>query len=300
MGLKLSLAALLMAVLAAAFFVYEGMWEGREARLRDFAPPPAGSESDARPPSPALPRADSVLADSRRPLPPPQAPPVPNARDGASKWERVERHCPWPPTRDAWTEVSGECDAAMMDLDPPRPYPDWLRDTDGTRRAVVAALDDPHCRVPPGERRPDLHGACAAEAMIRLAKMQHACLYVLGKDWSNRPETGLAIVERGDLEEYHRLVEAADRSFAERMWGYSLCARLPHGVLDWIDTLPAPSEESDSAISVPTQAPELFEAARRLGASVRGFPYGFDHVVMPWLPGPARTRAPELFGAPRR
>ncbi|MCY3839183.1 MAG: hypothetical protein OXH09_11160 [Gammaproteobacteria bacterium] len=143
----------------------------------------------------------------------------------------------------------------------PRPYPDWLRDTERTRRAVVAALDDPQCRVPPGETRPGLHGACGAEAMVRLAKMQHACLYVLEKDWSNWPETGLVIVERGDLEEYHRLVEVADRSFAGRMWGYSRgtpCAPVSPGVLDWIDTLPTPSEEeSASAISVPTQAPEL-------------------------------------------
>ena len=291
--MKLSVAALLLAVLGAAVFMSP-------------RPAPVGAEvGDRPPPPPVQPRADSVqaaagavaAASRRPPFPPPQVAPAANARDGASKWERVERHCPWPPTPDAWTEVSGECDAAMMDLDGTH-YPDWLRDTEETRRAVVAALDDPQCRVPPGETRVDLHGACAAEAMVRVAKMQHACLYVLGKDWSNRPETGLGSVERGDLEEYHRLVDGAEHMFARRMWGYSLCARLPPGVLGWIDTLPAPSGETSF---VPTQAPELFEAARRLGATVRGFPHhAFDHILMPWLPGPARTRAPELFEAPRR
>ena len=120
--------------------------------------------------------------------PPRTVPPVPAAAvPVVSRIERIERDCPWPPTLASWTEVSGECDAAMMAV--PGIFKGWrwrlsLHDPEETRRTVVAALDDPQCRVgPPGEERPDLYEACAAEALIRFAEMQHSCVTVLGRDW---------------------------------------------------------------------------------------------------------------------
>ena len=199
----LSAAALLGLLLAAAAVLLfppaasgpdSAVGGGPAADLPRHASPPDGT-------------AQASAASLREP--PRTAPPVP-AVPVVPYWERVKRDCPWPPTLDSWTEVSGECDAALMES--PRFFTGWrrrlsLHDPEETRRAVVAALDDPQCRVPPGEERPDLYEACAAEALIRFAEMQHTCVNVLGRDWdlaerSSRNLMEWRILKTGDLQEH--------------------------------------------------------------------------------------------------
>ncbi|MCY3840836.1 MAG: hypothetical protein OXH09_19675 [Gammaproteobacteria bacterium] len=264
LGLLLAAAAVLLFPPAASG-PDSAVGGGPAADLPRHASPPDGT-------------AQASAASLRQP--PRTAPPVPAAAvPVVSGWERVERDCPWPPTLDSWTEVSGECDAAMMELGS---YPVWrssLRDPEGTRRTVVAALDDPQCRVPPGEKRPDLYEACAAEALIRFAQLQHSCVNVLGRGAWDRWKKGVRnlmrprIIQTGDLEEHHRLAEIENRGFAQLVWGYSLCSRVPPGVLAWLDVLPVPEANPEQQLKyypgspVPTQAPELREIARRLGAT---------------------------------
>ena len=244
--------------------------------------PAAGLPRHASPPDGT---AQASAASLREP--PRTAPPVPAAAvPVVSDWERVERDCPWPPTLDSWTGVSRECDAAMMEASASG-FTNWrtwrlsLRDPEETRRTVVAALDDPQCRVPPGEKRPDLYEACAAEALIRFAEMQHSCVTVLGRDWditerSWRNLMKSRTLKTGDLQEHRRLAESGDRIFAQLLWGYSLCSRVPPGVLDWLDVLPVPEANPEQQLRpylpAPTQAHELREIARRLGATIPPLP----------------------------
>ncbi len=199
--------------------------------------------------------------------------------DDSVVWKRVERYCPWPPTTpDTWTEISGECEAAMKDLNRYPVFRSSLRDPEETRHTVVAALDDPQCRVPPGAKRPDLYEACAAEALIPFAVMQDRCANVLGRDWERwdrrtraahfDPGTGNLIGPPRDQEDYYRRIEVIDRRVARGLWEHYLCAQVPPGVLDWIDVLPVPEANPARRPFVPvrTQAPELLEVARRLGA----------------------------------
>ena len=282
----LSAAALLGLLLAAAAVLLfppaasgpdSAVGGGPAADLPRHASPPDGT-------------AQASAASLREP--PRTAPPVP-AVPVVPYWERVKRDCPWPPTLDSWTEVSGECDAALMES--PRFFTGWrrrlsLHDPEETRRAVVAALDDPQCRVPPGEERPDLYEACAAEALIRFAEMQHTCVNVLGRDWdlaerSSRNLMEWRILKTGDLQEHRELAESGHWIFAELLWGYSLCSRVPPGVLDWLDVLPVPEANPEQQpkryLPAPTQAPELREIARRLGATIPPLP-GSPSSLMVW------------------
>ncbi|MCY3622944.1 MAG: hypothetical protein OXH68_14680 [Gammaproteobacteria bacterium] len=241
---------------------------------------PGSNQIPAHAPEPSHAEAASFRREPESPRTKPTVPSVMATVPFVSEWERVERHCPWPPTTpDSWTEISGECDAAMMELSH---YPVWrssLRDAVETRRAAVAALDDAQCRVPPGEIRPTLYEACEAEALIRLAEMQHGCVNVLARDWDSwekrartaqlDKETGQILGPPRNQEEYYRRIELTSRRVAFRLWERYLCAQVPPGILDWIDVLPVPevNPERRPFAPVPTQAPELLEIARRLGAT---------------------------------
>ena len=260
LGLLLTAAAAVLLLPPAASGPDSAGGGGPAADLPRHASPPDGT-------------AQASAASLREP--PRTAPPVPAAVPVVS---RVERDCPWPPTLDSWTEVSSECDAAMMEVSIHMGWRLSLRDPEETRRTVVAVLDDPQCRVPPGEKRPDLYETCAAEALIRFAEMQHSCVNVLGRDWDTWERTSRKLMEprilkTGDLEEHHRLAEVGDRMFATLLWGHSLCSRIPPGVLDWLDVLPVPEANPEQQLKyypgspVPTQAHELREIARRLGAT---------------------------------
>ena len=97
----------------------------------------------------------------------------------------LRRGCPWPVHPDTWRDLDERCLGAMDRVrgDSALELRRLVGDAAATRRAVVAALDDPECRLPPlgprdagvpwnrwprwrGETRPDLarishHVACA-------------------------------------------------------------------------------------------------------------------------------------------
>ena len=217
----------------------------------------------------------------------PPASDIPDAStnpEPSSGWKEAKLNCPWPPRADTWRALDERCVATMSRL----VRPDWLsafHDTLRTRRMVVAALDKPECRPPPAQSRPDLHEACAAEAMVRLAVLQNKCVDALRTHWNERLDYELEATLSIDLatgqlrlgthppysqQEHYRRVELHNRFAAEALWRTHLCDSVPATALDWIDALPIPLDHQSRPPfdDFPTQAPDLVEAARRLGASI--------------------------------
>ena len=223
--------------------------------------------------------------------------------DDPRYWEAVKRHCPWPPTASAaWAVLDAPCLSALSAIGLHDEWQHVLADPGGTRRAVVAALDDLACRVPLGGRRPDLYEACAAEAMVRLADLQRKCLEKAHMDWQAVYDEGMARDHRAsDTQgEYHRATVKHNRSLALHLWEAYMC-RADMDALAWIDALPEPpgnladagrdnfskvvykDDGSVGLIDVVaprlTQDVELYALARRLGADV---PDWVQDDVLPW------------------
>ena len=120
-----------------------------------------------------------------------------------------------------------------------------LDDARGTRRAAAVALDDAQCHVPIGEGRPDLREACAADAMVRLARLQSRCMVMAHKDWKmaiakSAGRAGrVAALRGGSQEEYIRLVEEVDSNLAHSLWKVYMC-RSEMDALEWLEALPRP------------------------------------------------------------
>ena len=195
-------------------------------------------------------------------------------------WEAVTRHCPWPPLPASWQVLDEPCRSAMdrlrlaeeQDTDA-RGWREVLAHPVAARRAVAAALDRPECRVPEGETRPGLHEACSAEAMLRLASLQDKCVERLHTDWERVRDRSRARVERiaESQEEYHRLVESAHRSRAHIYWETYICRTVPAEAFAWVGVLPEPpGDPTAHRYNRPpiTQALDLYDAARRLGADI--------------------------------
>lgn len=231
----------------------------------------------------------------------------PGVTDAAARWEVVKRHCTWPPEPSAWSVLGGPCLSAMNAL---RLDAEWrlvMDDPLGTRRAVVAALDDPQCHVPPGETRPDLYEACAAGAMVRLARLHRLCIEKAHLDLEEGiPRARARFLQSatrrsgGSQEEYLLAVEDINKRHAYVLWAAYTC-RSAMDALAWLEALPRPpgdlanaglevydsrfkgredvidairAEVGDDFAFIDPVAPrltqdvELFALARRLGAKL--------------------------------
>ena len=225
----------------------------------------------------------------------------PGVAGAAAKWEAVKRHCTWPPEPSAWSVLDGPCLSAMNALHLDAKWRWVMDDPTGTRRTVVAALDDSQCHVPTGESRPDLYEACAAEAMVRLARLQGLCFERAHTDWGvviprarARSLRHAIEIGGGRHEEYLRAVEEINTSDAYVLWAAYTC-RTAMDALDWLEALPRPPGNManaglevydplfngredlvntdfqgfvDYAAPSLTQYVELIALARRLGAKV--------------------------------
>ena len=248
----------------------------------DTPEPPAAAVSTppvatASPPEPSFPPApDRQTAEAV--VEPAAAP-----HDPDRLWEAVRRQCPWPPLPSSWEVLGKPCLSAMENLDEDgwrRPLADAL----GTRRAVAAALDNPECRVAlaqdwPGETRPALREPCSAAAMMRLADLQDHCIERLHTDWESVLVRSHAMVDRisDSQEEYHRLVEADNKASAGLFWETYMCRMVPPEAFEWIEALPVPpGDPAASRHERPpiTQALDLYDAARRLGAEIPDWALG--------------------------
>ena len=231
----------------------------------------------------------------------------------------LRRGCSWPVHPDTWRDLDERCLAAMDRVTGETALELRLLvgDAAATRRAVVAALDDRECRVPPlgprdpdvpwnrwqrwqGEPRPDLRGRCAADAMVRLAELQIECVPIIVYDterdyWGYRARfEEEAAVASLSQEEYYRLVRRDKLNHAYDFWRSFLC-RSAGDALAWVDALPEPlGDPDDIRYHRPpyTQALDLYDTARRLGADVPEWaePSAFeDHDFNP----PAQEELPE-------
>ena len=170
------------------------------------------------------------------------------ALDLLALWEAVKRYCPWPPDPSSWSVLDEPCLSAMgainLDADP-----EWrvvMADPLGTRRAVVTALDDAQCHVAPGETRPDLYEACAAEAMVRLARLQRKCLPRAHMDWEEQfvradelDQRFAALEGGGSQEEYIRDTGEKHTQNAHVLWSVHMC-RSAMDALVWLEAIPRP------------------------------------------------------------
>ena len=246
----------------------------------------ARQQSEPAPPPATL--HEGVVAATRQPIPeaaadfslPPE--PAPPARADPAEVEDVEtairRNCPWPPTPSAWETLDRRCLSAMER----RGANDQWRftfavDPFETRRAVVAALDDPRCHIPAGEIRADLQEACAADAMVRLAALQMRCVYYLHwnpDDTYARGRQRLVQIAADALtqDEYYAEAAKQDMRAANSLWRFHVC-RSVAGAVDWVDAIPPPlfplgeaERRHRRGNPLPeTQYDDLREAARRLG-----------------------------------
>ena len=242
------------------------------------APTPAPPTAAVSPPTEASfpPKADRQTADAV--VEPAAAPDDPDRL-----WEAVRRQCPWPPLPSSWEVLGEPCLSAMEALAEDgwrRPLADAL----GTRRTVAAALDNPECGVAlaqdwPGETRPALRELCSGAAMVRLAELQDQCVEKLHMDWESARVRSNAMVDEvsDSQEEYHRLVESRDRA---RAYNYSetyMCRMVRPEAFEWIEALPVPpGDPTASRHERPpiTQALDLYDAARRLGAEIPDWALG--------------------------
>ena len=143
-----------------------------------------------------------------------------------------------------------------------------------TKRTVAAALGHPDCAVAladdwPGELQPELREPCAAAAMMRLAEYQDQCVEKLHTDWQEVHDR--IRVPSETQEKYHRRVESDNKSRAGNYWDTYRCRAVPPEAFEWIEALPVPpGDPSASRHERPpiTQALDLYDAARRLGAEI--------------------------------
>ena len=190
----------------------------------------------------------------------------------------IKRDCPWPPSPGAWRTLDRPCLSAVEQYGANDHWRfTFEKDPFETRRAVVAALDDPRCRVPAGEVRPDLYEACAAEAMVRLAALQITCVYYL--HWNpdetyarGRQSLARTAAEAITQDEYYLEAAKEDITDAYVLWRFHAC-RSVAGAVDWVDAIPPPlfplgeaERRHRRGNPLPeTQYDDLREAARRLG-----------------------------------
>lgn len=207
-------------------------------------------------------------------------------------WETVKAVCPWPPLPSSWQVLDEPCLSAMNRLDDdPDGFapPGWrdvlLNDPLRTRREVAAALARHDCSVValahdwPGETRPELRAGCAADAMLRLAELQDKCVERLHKDWEQVHARAEAMVEEisDSQEEYHRLIESDYRASTFIYWETYMCRTVPPETFEWIEALPVPpGDPTAHRYNRPpiTQALDLYDAARRLGAEIPDWALG--------------------------
>ena len=194
--------------------------------------------------------------------------------DQPSDEDGIKRDCPWPPDPATWRVLDERCLAV---LNRTRLDPDWRRVLDdplGTKQAVVAAFDNPECRVPEGETRPDLYEACAAEAMVRLAELQRKCLRELHMDWDDiyspaRPTAPERRAANVTQEEFYRIVEDISVGAAHNLWRVYMCRSVPPEAFDWVEALPEPPAGTVGLVTIiPDQSKDLYVSASRLGATV--------------------------------
>ena len=205
-------------------------------------------------------------------------------------WESAKRYCPWPPDPSSWQVLDGPCLSIMnrRNLDE-----NWLLALDdplAAWRAVSEALARLECNVPEGGMRPDLREACAADAMVQIARLQIKCAKRVRQD----PEDLFELRQRrlhdwpnNGQEAYHRMVEDNRRGAAYTFWAVYTCRTVPREAHEWIAAIPEPEgdpasltdwrvisiEDEDGGgvarLWLPTnRVSDLYEAARRLGATV--------------------------------
>ena len=148
----------------------------------------------------------------------------------------------------------------------------------GTRRTVAAALYNPECEVAlaedwPGEIRAELREPCSAAAMIRLAELQDQCVERLHTDWESVRKQSKAMVEEisDSQEKYYHWIESDNKRQTYLYWETYLCRKVPPEAFEWIEALPVPpGDPAASRHERPpiTQALDLYDAARRLGAEI--------------------------------
>jgi len=185
----------------------------------------------------------------------------------------------------AWKVLGESCLSAMGSLK--RDWSRVLTDGPGTRSTVSGALARPECAVAladdwPGETQHDLRDVCSAAAMVRLAELQSQCVERLHTDWEavfspthdSAPEQMAASLSQ---EAYHRLVEGDYRRAAHILWETYMCRTVPPEAFEWIEALPVPpGDPTAHRYNRPpiTQALDLYDAARRLGAEIPGWALG--------------------------
>ncbi|MCY3838007.1 MAG: hypothetical protein OXH09_05060 [Gammaproteobacteria bacterium] len=255
---------LTVSLLLAAALAWAAWWiwtdDGRAAPPQP-SPPPAAAPPQPSPPPAAAP-----------PQPPPASP-----RELAEA--EAERLCPWPPDQLSWQVLDAPCREAMDSFTMSDSWRRVLDDPDplGTRRAVVDALENPECRVPPGEARPDLRETCAASAMVQLAHLQARCALPKDSDVDDALDIVRALYETSDLAEYHGRAREQNHRAALAYWRAYRCRSVPPAALEWVEALPPPPRGAimgilewgvffnvDESREI-TQAGYLLEAARRLG-----------------------------------
>lgn len=283
MPVRLGIARWLPAAVAAVVFAWWYLGTGEPESGR----PPATAPAAPAPPQPGqvAEAVEGFRLEGRAPgefdLPADQLP-----------WETVKSVCPWPPLPSSWLVLDEPCLSAMnrLDDDPdgfaPPGWRDVLLDEPlGTRRAVAAALAQHDCSTValaddwPGETRPALREACAAGAMVRLAELQDKCVERLHTDWETVRARAQAMVEENsdNQEEYHRQVESDHRARAGLYWETYMCRTVPPETFEWIEALPVPpGDPTAHRYNRPpiTQALDLYDAARRLGAEIPDWALG--------------------------
>ena len=197
--------------------------------------------------------------------------------DSVEFWDSVRSACPWPPLPSSWEVLDEPC-RSVMEIPDDSSWWTPLGDALDTRRTVAAALGNPECAVAladdwPGELRPELREPCSAAAMVRLAEFQDQCVERLHTDWEKVHAWSVAstLSISDSQEEYHRLVEDDNRASAGLYWETYLCRKVPPEAFEWIGALPVPpGDPTASRYERPpiTQALDLYDAARRLGAEI--------------------------------
>ena len=261
----------------------------------ETTPPVTPPQSETAVPVPPLPTAPHGLEAAPTPadaggIPEPEL----DWRDPATRDRLVEvarRHCTWPPHPTSWYTLDEPCETALNRF---LLTDDWRRVLDNplaTRHAVVAAFQNPECRPHAGdprqtsgrewrrrrgEDRPELREACAADAMARLADLQHKCVEQLHQDWVKSHDRAMGRIDRMAEESYtqdryYRLVEDEHYRSVSIYWETHMCRSVDPGAFEWVDALPEPPGDPAAprynrpAIS---QWLDLYDAADRLGAEI--------------------------------
>ena len=147
---------------------------------------------------------------------------------------------------------------------------DVFADPLALRRAVDEAAADVRCRAMPGESRPELRVACAADAFARLSVLHRACGWILRWDGSEHHD-GWAVEwerERGALDENAR--DGGDRASGRATlaeselhfaWRLRQCRLAPSAAMSRVFALRRPPHHSGRS-----QHTELLHVAARLGS----------------------------------